>query len=109
VVANLLQNAVDATEGLPAERKRIIIRVGRAICAHAQVFIRDGGCGVAPADMPKLFDAFYTTKPKGLGIGLSISRSIIESHRGHLRASANSDGPGMTFEFTIPLVQETPV
>ena len=71
VLVNLLQNAVDATEGLPAERKRIIIRVGRAICATRRCSSAIGGCGVAPADMPKkLFDAFYTTKPKGLGIGV---------------------------------------
>jgi signal transduction histidine kinase len=57
--------------------------------------------GVAPQNVDKLLDAFYTTKPDGMGIGLSISRSIIERHHGRLWAEGN-DGPGATFSFSIP-------
>lgn len=63
--------------------------------------VRDAGVGVDPHNVDKLLDAFYTTKTDGMGIGLSISRSIIERHHGRLWAEAN-DGPGATFAFSIP-------
>jgi signal transduction histidine kinase len=67
--------------------------------------VRDTGVGFAPQAMERLFDAFYTTKNDGMGIGLSISRSIIESHRGRLWAAPN-EGPGATFSFSIPRLPE---
>jgi signal transduction histidine kinase len=63
--------------------------------------VRDSGIGIDPQNFDKLFEAFYTTKPHGMGVGLSISRSIIESHEGRLWAITN-DGPGATFSFSIP-------
>jgi hypothetical protein len=63
--------------------------------------VRDSGVGFEPGGAGKLFDAFYTTKDDGMGIGLSVSRSIIEHHRGRLWAVPN-DGPGATFSFSIP-------
>jgi signal transduction histidine kinase len=63
--------------------------------------VRDSGGGVDPKNFDKLFDAFFTTKTSGMGVGLSISRSIIESHDGSIWA-ANNDGPGATFSFSIP-------
>ena len=63
--------------------------------------VHDVGVGLHPQDMDKLFQAFYTTKSDGMGIGLSVSRSIIESHQGRLWAAPN-DGPGATFSFSIP-------
>ena len=63
--------------------------------------VRDSGVGIDPQSLEKVFDAFYTTKSNGMGIGLSISRSIIQSHQGRLWASAN-EGPGATFSFCIP-------
>jgi signal transduction histidine kinase len=65
------------------------------------VTVRDAGVGIGAQAMDKLFDAFYTTKNDGMGIGLSISRSIIERHRGRLWAEPN-DGPGATFRLSIP-------
>jgi C4-dicarboxylate-specific signal transduction histidine kinase len=65
------------------------------------VTIRDSGVGLDPQSMEQVFAAFHTTKPGGLGMGLSISRSIVEIHAGRLRASAN-DGFGATFQFTLP-------
>ena len=63
--------------------------------------MRDSGVGIDPPNLEKVFDSFYTTKSNGMGIGLSISRSIIQNHQGRLWASAN-DGPGATFSFCIP-------
>ena len=63
--------------------------------------VRDTGVGFEPQGVDRLFDAFYTTKSSGMGIGLSVSRSIIESHKGRLWATPN-DGPGVTFSFSIP-------
>jgi len=68
--------------------------------------VRDAGVGVDPQGMDKLFGAFYTTKRDGMGIGLSISRSIIERHHGRLWAEPN-DGPGATFSFSIPRIPES--
>jgi signal transduction histidine kinase len=67
--------------------------------------VRDTGVGLGSNTIEKLFDAFYTTKPHGMGVGLSLSRSIIEGHRGRLWATAN-DGPGATFTFCIPCAAE---
>jgi signal transduction histidine kinase len=69
------------------------------------VSVRDAGVGVDPDSMNKLLDAFYTTKSDGMGIGLSISRSIIERHQGRLWAEPN-DGPGATFSFSIPATHD---
>ena len=68
---------------------------------RVRVSVRDAGIGVDPQSVDKLFDAFYTTKSDGMGIGLSVSRSIIERHHGRLWAEPN-DGPGATFSFSIP-------
>ena len=68
--------------------------------------VQDAGCGVNPQDLERLFEAFYTTKSGGMGIGLSVSRSIIERHHGRLWAEPN-DGPGATFSFSIPCGPES--
>jgi signal transduction histidine kinase len=67
--------------------------------------VQDAGVGFEPEDLERLFDAFYTTKSDGMGIGLSVSRSIIESHRGRLWAEAN-EGPGATVSFALPRAGE---
>jgi signal transduction histidine kinase len=68
---------------------------------NAQLTVRDTGVGFAPDVADRLFESFYTTKEEGMGIGLSVSRSIVEAHRGRLWTSVN-DGPGSSFAFSIP-------
>ena len=68
--------------------------------------VQDAGIGIESSDIERLFEAFYTTKSDGMGIGLSLSRSIIEGHRGHIWAEPNSTGSGATFSFAIPRAPE---
>lgn len=100
VLINLILNAADAMkeiEDRPRDLLVCTVRVDDGIV----VSVRDSGVGIQPQDLDRVFDAFYTTKPQGMGVGLSISRSIIQGHRGRLWASAN-DGPGATVSFCIP-------
>jgi signal transduction histidine kinase len=101
VILNLLLNASDAMNGIDNRPRQVVIRTASDAGDCVRVTVQDTGVGVAPHGVDKLFDAFYTTKPGGMGIGLSLSRSIIESHRGRLWATPN-DGPGATFSFSIP-------
>jgi signal transduction histidine kinase len=100
VILNLLLNAADAMSGIDARPRQMLIRTERdEDCV--QLSVRDTGVGFGPQGSDRLFDAFYTTKSNGMGIGLSVSRSIVESHKGRLWATSN-DGPGATFSFSIP-------
>jgi signal transduction histidine kinase len=80
--------------------RRLLIRTERD-SNGVRLTVRDAGVGFEPQSIDKLFDAFYTTKSGGMGIGLSVSRSIVERHHGRLWAELN-DGPGATFSFSIP-------
>jgi signal transduction histidine kinase len=83
------------------ERERVlVVRTQRHQAEGVLVAIEDAGVGIKPENADRLFSAFYTTKPDGLGMGLSIVRSIIEAHGGRVWASPNA-GPGMTFQFTL--------
>ena len=101
VIVNLLLNASDAMSGIEDRPRHLLIRTERDAEDGVRLSVRDTGVGVDAQGVERLFDAFYTTKVGGMGIGLSVSRSIIESHRGRLWASPN-DGPGATFSFSIP-------
>jgi PAS domain S-box-containing protein len=100
VIINLLRNAFEAMTDVEDRPREIVIRTA---CDDERVFlsVRDSGVGFEPHGAERLFEAFYTTKPDGMGIGLSVSRSIIESHGGRLWAIP-SVGPGATFAFSIP-------
>jgi signal transduction histidine kinase len=100
VILNLIMNAVEAMSGTRDDARELLISTGRADPGGVLVSVRDSGPGLAPAGLDRLFDAFYTTKPSGLGLGLSICRSIIEAHGGRLWASANVPR-GAIFEFTL--------
>jgi len=101
VILNLLRNASDAMVDVHDRPRQLLVRTEREDGDRVRVSVRDAGVGVDPRSMNKLFDAFYTTKSDGMGIGLSVSRSIIEGHQGRLWAESN-DGPGATFSFSIP-------
>lgn len=101
VILNLLLNASDAMSDVHDRPRQILIRTERDESDRVRLTVRDAGVGFDPQGAERLFDAFYTTKRGGMGIGLSVSRSIIESHQGRLWATPN-DGPGATFAFSIP-------
>jgi PAS domain S-box-containing protein len=107
VTLNLLRNACDAMVGVEDRPRQLLIRTHREEVDRVRLSVQDAGCGVSPQDFERLFEAFYTTKSGGMGIGLSVSRSIIEKHQGLLWAEPN-DGPGTTFSFSIPCGQGTP-
>ena len=101
VILNLVRNASDAMNGIDDRPRHLVIKIEREEDDRVRLSVRDAGVGFEPRGERKLFDAFYTTKSGGMGIGLSVSRSIIESHHGRLWATLN-DGPGATFSFSIP-------
>lgn len=102
VLLNLLRNAIDALADTPAAQREICIATTRAEDEQVQVTVRDRGGGLQEDMGETIFDPFVSTKPNGLGLGLSISRTIIEAHGGRLWASANPDG-GATFAFCLPI------
>jgi len=105
VVLNLLTNAIEAMRDVADRRRELVISAGRHDVDHAEagvlVTVQDAGVGFERASLDQLFEALYTTKPDGLGMGLSISRSIILSHGGRLWATPNADY-GATFQFVVP-------
>ncbi len=101
VILNLLLNASEAMSAVDDRPRQLVIRTKRDEGELVRLAVQDAGVGFEPEVVDKLFEAFYTTKTGGMGIGLSVSRSIIENHHGHLWAMRN-DGPGATFAFTIP-------
>ena len=102
VILNLLRNASDAMVDVHDRPRQLLIKTEREDGDHVRVTVRDVGVGLPPPGVDSLFDAFYTTKTGGMGIGLFVSRSIVERHQGRLWAQPN-DGPGTTFSFSIPL------
>jgi C4-dicarboxylate-specific signal transduction histidine kinase len=101
VILNLIINAVEAMSGAGGGSRELLISTGIAEPDGVLVMVRDSGPGLAPASLERLFEAFYTTKPGGLGMGLSVCRSIIEAHSGRLWATANLP-QGAVFQFTVP-------
>jgi signal transduction histidine kinase len=106
VILNLLKNASDAMRAVNDRPRELQIRTERGTDDQVRLTVRDAGVGLDPQAMDRLFQAFYTTKNDGMGIGLSVSRSIIERHHGRLWAEPN-DGPGATFSFSIPRQGDT--
>jgi len=100
VVMNLILNAIEAMSTVEGRDRDLLIRTQRGEGNEIHVVVRDSGIGFDPRNAEGIFNAFHTTKPDGLGMGLSISRSIVESHGGRLWAVSN-DGPGATFQFTL--------
>jgi PAS domain S-box-containing protein len=105
VVLNLIINAVHALEGVDQARRELLISSSMKGSDGVLISVRDSGRGISPEQLNRLFDPFYTTKPSGMGMGLSICRSIIESHGGRIWAEANLPR-GAAFHFTIPTVRQ---
>jgi C4-dicarboxylate-specific signal transduction histidine kinase len=102
VILNLIMNAMEAMRAV-SDRVRVLrIRAEEQPSGNIVVLVQDSGVGVDPAHLSRIFEAFYTTKAEGIGMGLTISRSIIEAHGGRLWPVGN-DGPGSTFCFTLPI------
>lgn len=105
VVLNLVRNSVEALAS--SDRRQLTIRTGLSADGFVEVAVSDTGPGIEETVMKQLFQPFVTTKPKGMGLGLSISRSIIDAHGGRLWAEPNSR-QGVTFRFTVPAASEAP-
>lgn len=101
VVLNLLRNAVDAMDTVDDRPRDLLIRTEREEGERVRLSVKDAGVGFDPQTAERLFEAFYSTKNDGMGVGLTVSRSIIENHQGRLWAVLN-DGPGATFSFSVP-------
>jgi signal transduction histidine kinase len=103
VLLNLLLNAMDAMAGKPAGERHLHVR-SRLVDHHVEVAVADSGTGITPQLRTHLFDSFYSTKEDGLGLGLSIARSIITAHEGRIWAENNLQG-GATFRFALPVTE----
>jgi len=102
VIINLVMNGTEAMSSVADRPRELLVRSRRDQSDRVLVAVHDVGIGIKPEDLKKIFDTFYSTKPQGMGMGLAITRSIIENHGGRLWALPN-DGPGMTFQFTLPV------
>jgi two-component system sensor kinase FixL len=104
VVLNLVRNAIEALEGVPPERRDIALRTAPGDTADVEISVIDTGPGVDPQIVDRLFSPFVTTKPAGAGLGLAISRSIVEAHKGTLRYRPDGAG-GACFVLRLPHAQ----
>jgi signal transduction histidine kinase len=101
VILNLMHNAIEAMAATDSETRMLVVSSRLVEPDQVEVRVRDTGPGLDPDTIDRLFDAFYTTKDSGMGLGLAISRSIIEAHGGHLWAVSEPD-KGSTFCFNLP-------
>ena len=101
VLVNLVRNSMEAMEETPADERRLIVRTARISDRMVEVLVEDTGCGLSSELLPNLFQPFHTTKAKGMGIGLAISRTIVEAHEGTIRAEPRR-GRGAVFRFQLP-------
>ncbi len=102
VILNLLVNSMEAMGSIPMERRRLVVRTSHPRPMLVQVAVQDHGPGFSPEVLRRMYDPFFSTKPDGLGMGLSISRSIIDAHGGRIRAFNNPSG-GAIVSFTLPI------
>jgi len=90
---------------LQSPSRRLTVRTGRNTAGEIEVAVSDNGPGIPPDQLSRLFEPFFTTKPHGMGMGISIARTIIRAHHGRIWAENNPDG-GATFRFTLPFDEE---
>ena len=101
VLLNLIFNAMDAMAEIPEQRRRILVTTSMADVNAVEIGVRDHGHGILPTQRERIFESFFTTKAHGMGLGLSIARSLVNAHGGHILFDNNADG-GVTFRFTLP-------
>lgn len=101
VILNLILNGMDAMNQLPPAERKLTVQAQTAGKGTVEVAVGDSGTGIPPADLPRLFESFFTTKPDGMGMGLAISQTIIEAHGGKIRGG-NQDSRGAIFKFSLP-------
>ena len=101
VLVNLLMNSIQAMQSCPPNARRIVVEA-RMVGGDVEIAVRDSGPGIPDEIGEKLFTPFFTSKPDGIGIGLALSRAIIEAHGGRLRVEHNSKPGGATLRFTLP-------
>jgi PAS domain S-box-containing protein len=106
VIINLLINGIEAMQLVTDRPRELVVRSGQDETHQVLLSVTDCGVGITAENANQLFSAFFTTKSSGLGMGLSISRSIVEAHGGRLSASGNKGGPGATFQIVLPMHQE---
>ena len=106
VILNLVMNGIDAMTTVVNRPRTLILRSESQGSGHVRVLVQDSGIGLTDEVKRRLFEPFFTTRSKGMGMGLSISRSIIEAHGGRLWAESNGSG-GATFQFTLPSEDRT--
>jgi len=102
VLLNLIKNGIEAMSDVPLDRRKLTLQAAVVDDRMLEVTVGDHGHGLTEDDIEKIFTAFYTTKPEGMGIGLAICRSIIEFHQGRLWVEARREG-GTLFHFTVPI------
>jgi len=105
VIINLVMNGIEAMQPVMDRQRRLLIRSDQDEEHRVRVRVTDCGVGISAETANRLFNAFFTTKSSGMGMGLSICRSIVEAHEGRLSASPN-EGPGATFQFVLPSRQQ---
>jgi two-component system, LuxR family, sensor kinase FixL len=103
VIINLVLNGMEAMADVTSHPRELTIRSRQCDTDHVVVEVQDGGKGVEPENVDRLFNAFFTTKSHGMGMGLSICRSIVQAHGGRIWVSPNTGGAGATFQFTLPV------
>jgi C4-dicarboxylate-specific signal transduction histidine kinase len=108
VVLNLLMNGLEAVAELAASDRREIVRTVEFDNGFVELMVEDSGKGIAEGDLARVFEPFFSTKPEGLGMGLSISRSIVQAHGGRIWAE-NNVGSGAVFHCVLPAAQHAPV
>jgi len=106
VIVNLILNGIEAMSAVTDRPRLLVIRSETGAADEVRVAVRDYGTGIDPKHDKRIFDPFYTTKAQGMGMGLSLSHSVIDAHGGRLWASNNADH-GATFQFTLPADRET--
>jgi signal transduction histidine kinase len=107
-VLNLIVNGLEATAERPPDNRWVLVRTTESEDDRVQLTVEDSGKGIAESDLARVFEPFFSTKPEGLGMGLSISRSIVEAHGGRIWAE-KSVGRGAIFRCLLPVAQQAAV